>query len=414
MPENHYAKRPAQGRIEPMNMSLFGRKRTVFHARSGARVFTLSERVIHDRVWHCVFYEWEDLIGEWESVDTYLPEHSFQLSRRLYTLANYATHSTRLARVLSPHFDSCTLNQKYDLFFLICADIFELIAINSIKNWRTKCRNAVCYLSECWTEEWLKGREFLLRPLKEFDHIFLGTRNSVDIVSKITGRPCSYLPLGVDMVKFAPNPAARGRTIDVWNLGRRSQVTHQALLEFAEQKQWLYYFDTVKNGNVPDAKEHRLLVSNLLKRCKYFIANHARADEAGVTRGHMELGMRYFEGAAAGTVMLGKPPAPEVFNEYFNWPDAIIPIPFDAPDIANTIADLEAQPVRLARIRRDNVVNSLLQHDWVYRWRRVLEAVDLEVTPQMLARESLLQDMAAKMTERQVDGRLAISGAVRG
>ncbi|MBC7944897.1 MAG: glycosyltransferase family 1 protein [Burkholderiales bacterium] len=376
-------------------MNLFGTK-TVFHAHPDARVFTLSERVIHDRVWHCALYEWEDLIGEWESVDTYLPAHSFKLSRRLYTLANYATDSKLLSRLLTPHFDTCYLNQKYDLFFIICMDIFELIAITSINNWREKCRNAVCYLNECWSEEWLKGREFLLRPLREFDHIFLGTRNSVEIVSKITGRPCTYLPVGIDAVKFAPIPELE-RSIDVWNIGRRSSVTHQALLKLAEQKQWLYYFDTVKNGNVLDSKEHRLLVSNLLKRCSYFIANHARADEADITRGHMELGTRYFEGAAAGTVMLGKPPAPEVLNEHFNWPDAVIPIPFDAPGIADTIADLEVQPMRLARIRRDNVVNSLLRHDWVYRWRRVLEAVGLEVTPQMVLRESLLRDMAAKL-----------------
>ncbi len=389
-----------------MNTKLSGTQ-TTFRSHPGARVFTLSQRAIHDRVWHCLQFEWEDLIGEWESVDTYLPAHSFKLSRKLYTLAHYATYSKRLSRILTPHSDSCSLKQKYDLFFIVCTDIFELIAITSIKNWRTKCRNAVCYLNECWGEEWLKGREFLLHPLKEFDHIFLATQSSVEIVAKITGRPCTYLPLGVDAIKFAPFPVALERSIDIWNLGRRSPVTHQALLKLAEQKQLLYYFDTVKNGDVPDCREHRLLVSNLLKRCSFFIANHAKADEVHKTRGNMELGARYFEGAAAGTVMLGKPPDAELFLKHFNWPDAIIPIPYDALDIADTIVDLATQPKRLARIRRDNIVNSLLRHDWVYRWRRVLEAVGLEVTPQMLLRESLLRDIAEKLNERQLNGSCA-------
>lgn len=384
-----------------MKMNLSGRKAT-FISRPGARVFTLSERAIHDRVYHCLQYEWEDLIGEWDSVDTFLPAHSFNLSRGLYTLANYATRSARVASIITPHLDSCSLTQKYDLFFIICTDIFELIAITSVKNWRTKCRNAVCYLNECWDEGWLKGREFLLHPLKEFDHIFLATRSSVEAVAKITGRPCSYLPLGVDAVKFAPFPVAPERSINIWNLGRRSSVTHQALLKLAERKEWLYSFDTVRNGKVPDCRGHRVLVSNLLKRCGYFIANPAKTDEDRLTSGHMELGSRYFEGAAGGTVMLGKAPAPELLREYFNWPDAVIPIPYDAPDIAATIADLEAQPDRLARIRRDNVSNTLLRHDWVHRWRQILEAVGLGVTPQMLMRESLLRDTAEKINERQL------------
>ncbi|MGI9047052.1 MAG: glycosyltransferase family protein [Burkholderiales bacterium] len=378
-----------------------------FNSNPGSRIFTLSERAIHDRVWHAAFYEWEDLIGEWDDVDTYLPAHSYQLSRKLYTLANYATDAKWAIRLLTPHFNSCHLIQKYDLFFIICMDIFELIAITSIRNWREKCRNAVCYLDECWSEEWLKGREFLLRPLREFDHVFLGTQNSVEVISKIIGRPCTYLPMGIDAVRFAPFPVAPRRSIDVWNLGRRSAVTHQALLELAERKHITYYYDTVKSGNVPSPSEHRLLISNLLKRSRYFIANHARANELGTNHGHMEIGARFFEGAAAGAVMLGKPPAPAAFNEYFGWPDAVIPLPFDAPDIADTIAELDARPQRLARIRQDNLVNSLLRHDWVHRWRRVLETVGLAVTPKMLLRESMLRDMAEKIRETDLTERLA-------
>ncbi len=86
-------------------MKLLGR--TVrFNSNPGSRIFTLSERVIHDRVWHAAFYEWEDLIGEWDNVDTYLPVHSYKLARKLYTLANYATDSKWAVRILTPHFNS--------------------------------------------------------------------------------------------------------------------------------------------------------------------------------------------------------------------------------------------------------------------------------------------------------------------
>ena len=52
-----------------------------------------------------------------------------------------------------------------------------------------------------WTDQL---PEYLLELLSEFDHIFLGLRHCVDDVSRITGKPCSYLPLGTDVLRFAP------------------------------------------------------------------------------------------------------------------------------------------------------------------------------------------------------------------
>ncbi len=92
--------------------------------------------------------------------------------------------------------------------------------------------------------------------------------------------------------------------------------------------------------------------------------------------------------------MIGDYPATEAFHKYFDWPDATIRIPFDAANIADIIADLDAQPERLARISRDNVVNSLLRHDWVYRWQEVLEIVGLKPTSEMLSREAHLKNLA--------------------
>ena len=40
------------------------------------------------------------------------------------------------------------------------------------------------------------------------------------------------------------------------------------------------------------------------------------------------------------------------------------------------------------------MVNSLLKNDWVYRWRDILAVFNLEVTPVMLEREQLLQQLA--------------------
>ncbi len=89
--------------------------------------------------------------------------------------------------------------------------------------------------------------------------------------------------------------------------------------------------------------------------------------------------------------MLGVPPNCKPFAQNFDWEDAVIKIPYDAPNIAETINELDSQPERLQKIRTDNVINSLLRHDWVYRWEQILATVGLDSTPAIAARKANLQ-----------------------
>lgn len=92
--------------------------------------------------------------------------------------------------------------------------------------------------------------------------------------------------------------------------------------------------------------------------------------------------------------MIGTPPICEAYTTYFNWQDAVIEIPYNAVNIADIIAELDAQPERINRIRQDNIINSLLRHDWVYRWSQILEKVGLDQTPEMLSRQADLKNLA--------------------
>src|SRR5262249_60754453 len=108
--------------------------------------------------------------------------------------------------------------------------------------------------------------------------------------------------------------------------------------------------------------EHWFLLAGLLQRSRYFIANRGRVNEPEYTMGQDEISGRFYEGAASGTVMLGEAPRTEWFRRQFDWPDAVIPLPFDSPDVGRLLAELEADPSRLARIRRDAVRNAALRH----------------------------------------------------
>ena len=100
--------------------------------------------------------------------------------------------------------------------------------------------------------------------------------------------------------------------------------------------------------------------------------------------GQQELGYRFFEGAAAGAVMIGQAPDCEAFKELFGWPDSVVPLKPDGSDVAEMLESLRAQPDRLEEMSRRNAREALLRHDWVYRWMQILAIAGLEPTPRML------------------------------
>ncbi len=69
-------------------------------------------------------------------------------------------------------------------------------------------------------------------------------------------------------------------------------------------------------------------------------------------------------------------------------------MPYDAENIAEVLADLDSQSERMREIRKNGVVQSLLRHDWVYRWRAILDMVGLEPRPALIAREERLKKLA--------------------
>src|SRR5438552_3349959 len=74
--------------------------------------------------------------------------------------------------------------------------------------------------------------------------------------------------------------------------------------------------------------------------------------------------------------------------------DAVVPLPLDSRGIAAVIRELDQQPERQERIRRTNVVQSLLRHDWVYRWEAILTLAGLPPMPELVKRKERLAELA--------------------
>lgn len=324
--------------------------------------------------------------------------HGFKKANSLTKSSKLAHSLSKFADSLWPDPNSFFVEGEYELFFTIMSGRNRFFTLNSLKNWRKNCKKAICYLIEFW-EHRIEDYPFL-ELLKDFDHIFLAVNHSTELVAKITGVPCTYLPPGVDALKFCPYPFFPHRSIDVCYIGRRSPITHKALKKLEEQGQIFYYYDTAKNFEVLKPSEHRSLLANLIKRSRYLITNKSNVDQPWKTGQKEEIGYRFFEGAAAGAIMMGDYPKTEVFRKYFDWSDSVIEISYDMPNIGEIIADLNKQNDRLKRIRRNNMVNSLLRHDWVYRWRKILETVGLKPSSAILSREAYLQKIAQEIQTR--------------
>ena len=361
-------------------------------------------RRVADLVAFCAQYEFEDVIAEVTGADRVEVDNepALEFSRRVFKLVRLGTGSRRLARAFAPWPSTVSLERDYELFFPVFNHTHELYALSALPDWRARCRVAACFITEVWAHL-LPG--YLLELLSQFDHVFVGTRHCVEAVARITGRPCSYLPQAADVLRFSPLPDRPPRDIDVCNIGRRSATTHEALVELAAARRIFYYFDTFASGSgrdrkqrtfrVADPRQHRLLLASLLQRSRYFIANRSRVNEPEHTGGHEEIAGRFYEGAAAGAVMLGEPPNAEQFRSQFGWPDAVIRMPFDCPGVAQVLAELDADPRRLARIRHENARHAALQHDWSHRLESVFSTVGLTPTPAMSERRRRLSELAA-------------------
>jgi Glycosyl transferases group 1 len=376
----------------------------------------LSQRLIDDVVAFCSAYEFEDTfaaVTDAQRIDA-TDLLGLEFCRRVYKLARLVSRSVKFARQLTPHpRRKVILQRDFDLFFPVFSHTYELYSLAMIPNWRQRSRKAACYITEVWSD---MLPEYLVELLAAFDHVFVGSHHSVQDVARITGRPCTYLPLAVDVLRFAPASLDQPRPIEICNIGRRSPVTHQALLEEAARRQNFYYYDTVaasgsdlknRTFRVESPYEHRLLLATILKHSRYFIANRSYVNRPEFTHGREEISARFYEGAAAGTVMVGEAPQSEEFERQFDWPDAVINLPFDSSEICRVLADLNNDPTRLRAIRGKNALEAARRHDWLHRIQVVFNVLGLAPTDRMLARAQQLDRIALQCNEKEVgSGRL--------
>lgn len=380
-----------------------------YAARNQSRICMLTGRQFTRRAFQCSLYEAQDVLVDCEDVDLFelCPRRGFGLKERLQRRFLYRDVTRRLIHI-NPGLHSIRLDQDYEVFVTICQNHWDLPYINAIKGWKHRCRIKICWIDEIWAAD-IPHYKYWLQSLNQFDYIFVGYQGTVEPLSRALGRPCGWMPFAVDALRFTPYPNPPPRVIDVYSIGRRWSAIHSALRQAAERDRLFYAHDTFPGADVEpyDHRQHREMLADFAKRSLLFMVAPGKVDAPEETQGQIEVGYRYYEGAAAGAVMIGQAPQCRAFEELFPWSDAVIHIEPDGSDVIKVVRELTSDRERCDAIGRRNAAQALLRHDWVYRWKSILEVVGLRPSAKMTAREERLRELACMAgTASLADGRV--------
>ena len=169
-----------------------------------------------------------------------------------------------------------------------------------------------------------------------------------------------WLPLGAHTDIFYPRKERK--SIFAFWMGRRHEPLHRALLAYCDARGLSYVYS--KDGGLSTEELGRLTSS-----AQYFVATPPDLDNTGRTGGFSPMVMRYFEGLAAGTRLLGVLPRSGEF-ELILSADAFCQVSPDGSDLAKRLDEDRSNPNNQRAV--DAVSEFVREH---HSWRRRGEQV---------------------------------------
>jgi hypothetical protein len=175
----------------------------------------------------------------------------------------------------------------------------------------------------------------LVATIERLDPCFVAYREATDeLKRRFPLAKFVWLPFGAHTDIFYPRKEEK--SIFAFWLGRRYEPLHQALLAYCEARGLRYVFS--KDGGLTTEQ-----VGQLASSAQYFVATPPDLDHPERTGGFSPLVMRYFEGLAAGTRLLGVLPRSGEYESILPL-DAFCQVSPDGSDLAERLDEDRSNP----------------------------------------------------------------------
>jgi glycosyltransferase involved in cell wall biosynthesis len=214
-------------------------------------------------------------------------------------------------------------------------------------------------------DSWSKSHAKIgcLATMQKLDPCFVAFRQSQKALAKDYPRArFEWLPFGIDTNVFFPRGIQKD--IFIYWMGRRYEPLHQAILAYCAAHNLKYVY-TVNSGEIPNPGD----LGKLVSRARYFVVTPPDLDNPARTGGISPLVMRYMEGLAAGTRLLGVLPGSGEYEDLLPL-DAILQVAPDGSDLARKLEmDAENPDADRAVARASELVRT--HHSWERRAEQI-------------------------------------------
>jgi Glycosyl transferases group 1 len=201
----------------------------------------------------------------------------------------------------------------------------------------------------------------LAATIERLDPCFIAYREAVDeLKTRFPLAKFVWLPFGAHTDVFYPRKAEK--SIFAFWLGRRYEPLHQALLAYCEARGLRYVYP---QGEGLTTEE----VGRLTSSAQYYVATPPDLNDANRTGGFSPLVMRYFEGLAAGTRLLGVLPRSGEYESVLPM-DAFCQVAPDGSDLAERLDEDRSNPNAQLAV---NAASAFVREN--HSWRRRAEQV---------------------------------------
>lgn len=230
---------------------------------------------------------------------------------------------------------------------------------------RIRARRSV-FVVDAW--KYLLAKIGTLAVVQRLDPCFVAFREGYqELKMRFPSGRFEWLPFGVDTNVFDSLPGER--PIFAYWMGRRYEPLHQAMLHYCS-KRGLDYRYTQRPGEFPDPLE----LGRMVGRSRYFLVTPPNLANPARTGGYSPFVMRYLEGLAAGSRLLGVLPGSGEYEMLLPL-DAIVQVTPDGSDLAAKLDADRNNPEACAAVERARI-QVRKHHSWARRAEQIFDRLN--------------------------------------